>query len=146
MRVVVTGGAGFLGSHLARALVARGDVVTSLDVASSSPLIDADTVAMVRCDVGSWAETSQALREADPDVVYHTAGILSARAEERPHEAYRANATGTYNILQCAGVLHIPKVVFTSTIATYGPGVGATVDETTPQRPTTMYGVTKAFG
>jgi threonine 3-dehydrogenase len=146
MRVVVTGRAGFLGSHLASALAARGDVVTSLDIASGSPLIDADAVTMVRCDVGSWAETSQALRAAHPDVIYHTAGILSAHAEERPHAAYRANATGTYNILQCAGVLDIPRVVFTSTVATYGPGVGPTVDEMTPQRPTTMYGVTKAFG
>lgn len=147
MRVVVTGGAGFLGAHLARALVARGDEVTCVDVAPSSPLLDdLDGVRLVRADVGSWSELFHVLRDARPEIVFHAAGILSAFAEERPQAAYAANATGTYNVLEAASLLEIGRVVFTSTIATYGPGVPATVDEETPQRPTTMYGVTKAFG
>lgn len=147
MRVVVTGGAGFLGAHLARALVARGDEVTCVDVARSSPLLsDVEGVRHVRADVGSWSELFHALRDARPEIVFHAAGILSAFAEDRPQAAYSANATGTYNVLEAAALLEIGRVVFTSTIATYGPGVPSTVDEETPQRPTTMYGVTKAFG
>jgi nucleoside-diphosphate-sugar epimerase len=87
-----------------------------------------------------------ALRDARPDLIFHSAAILSAFAEERPQAAYRTNATGTYNVLEAALVLGIARVMFTSTIATYGPGAALTVDETTRQRPTTMYGVTKAFG
>ncbi len=147
MRVVVTGGAGFLGAHLARALAARGDEVTCVDVARSSPLLeDAAGVHVARADVGSWSELFHVLRDARPEIVFHAAGILSAFAEDRPQAAYAANATGTYNVLEAAALLEIGRVVFTSTIATYGPGVPATVDEETPQRPTTMYGATKAFG
>lgn len=98
-----------------------------------------------RCDIGWWPELMHALRDVQPEVVFHTAGILSAFAEERPHAAYRANATGTLNVLE--GALAVgARVVFTSTIATYGPGVGDTVGEGTQQRPTTMYGVSKVFG
>ena len=147
MRVVVTGGTGFVGAHLTRTLAARGDSVVCLDVVRASPLLDGlPDVTMVRCDVGSWAELFHALRDARPDIVFHSAGILSAFAEERPQAAYHANATGTYNVLEAASLLGISRVVFTSTIATYGPGVSKTVDESTQQRPTTMYGVTKTFG
>jgi len=147
VRVVVTGGTGFLGAHLARALAERGDTVTCIDIAASSPLLDGlPSVTIARADVGSWAELLHLLRAARPEIIFHTAGILSAFAEERPQAAHHANATGTYNILEAASLLGIPRVTFTSTIATYGPGVARIVDEDTPQRPTTMYGVTKAFG
>ncbi len=147
MRALITGGSGFLGAHLARALHARGDAVTCLDAAPRSPLLDdLPAIGTIRADVGSWAEVLHAVRETRPETVFHAAGILSASAEARPQAAYHANATGTYNILEAAALLGIARVVFTSTIATYGPGVGKTVNEETAQRPTTMYGVTKAFG
>ena len=147
MRVAVTGGSGFVGSHLVRALVARGDEVTSLDVAARSPLLDGVAgVRIMRCDVAVAGEVGAVLAEVRPELIFHTAGILSASAEDRPHAAYQVNATGTYNVLQAAELLGIGRIVFTSTMASYGPGVARTVDETTPQRPITMYGVTKVFG
>lgn len=147
MRVAVTGGGGFVGAHLVRALAERGDEVTSLDVTDGSPLLAGlPGVRAVRCDVSVPGEVGQVLADAQPELIFHAAGILSASAEERPHAAFQANAIGTYNLLQVAGLLGIHRVVFTSTMATYGPGVARTVDETTPQRPSTMYGVTKVFG
>jgi threonine 3-dehydrogenase len=147
MRAVVTGGSGFLGSHLARTLASRGDAVTCIDVAPPPPARDEDaTVRRVRCDVTSLPDLCEAVRDARPDVLFHTAGILSAQAEERPRAAYDVNANGIVNVLEAVGLLRVPRLVFTSTIATYGPGAGPTVDETTPQRPTTMYGVTKVLG
>lgn len=146
MRIVITGGSGFVGAHLARTLATRGDDVTCLDVGPSSPLLrEVEDVSVERCDVGWWPELLERVRAAHPDVIFHTAGILSASAEERPHAAYRANVTGTLNVLEAARVTNA-RVVFTSTIATYGAGVPPAVDETTQQRPTTMYGVSKVFG
>lgn len=134
-----------MGAHLARALAARGDLVTCLDIAPPSALLaDVDDVESRRCDIGWWPEVMHVMKDVRPDVVFHTAGILSAFAEERPHAAYRVNAVGTVNVLEAALVAGA-RVVFTSTIATYGPGVGDSVDETTQQRPTTMYGVSKVF-
>lgn len=145
MRVVVTGGAGFLGAHVGRTLTARGDRVTCLDVAGSSPLLEGvEGLDLLRCDIGWWPELLLAIEEAQPEVIFHTAGILSAFAEDRPHAAYRANVTGTLNVLEAARIFEA-RVVFTSSIATYGPGAPDTVDETTQQRPTTMYGVSKVF-
>jgi threonine 3-dehydrogenase len=86
-----------------------------------------------------------AIEDIEPEIVFHTAGILSAAAEERPHAAYRVNVTGTLNVLEAAR-LRGGRVVLTSTIATYGPGVPDLVDESTQQRPSTMYGVSKVFG
>lgn len=147
MRVVITGGTGFVGAHLARYLAARGDKVTCLDVVPRSPLIDGvEGVEVVRCDVGSLPEVLHAFERAAPELVFHTAGILSAFAEDRPQSAYRANAVGTFNVLETAILFDRPPVVFTSTIATYGPGVARVVDERTQQRPTTMYGLSKVFG
>lgn len=147
MRVVVTGGTGFVGAHLARTLAERGDEVTCLDVAPGTPLLDGvEGVQILRCDVGWWPELMRHVQEARPDIIFHSAGILSAFAEERPEAAYRVNAEGTLNVLEAAKILGGIRVVFTSTIATYGPGAGQIVDETTQQRPTTMYGVTKVFG
>lgn len=146
MRVAITGGNGFVGAHLARSLAGRGDEVTCLDVGPSSPLLrDIEGINTARCDVGWWPELLESIRIAEPEVLFHTAGILSASAEERPHAAYRANVTGTLNILEAARISGA-RVVFTSTIATYGPGVSKAVDEATQQRPTTMYGVSKVFG
>ena len=146
MRIVVTGGGGFVGAHLARELSGRGDEVTCLDVVRSTPLLeDVDRVELRRCDIGWWPELLAAIEDIEPEIVFHTAGILSAAAEERPHAAYRVNVTGTLNVLEAAR-LRGGRVVLTSTIATYGPGVPDLVDESTQQRPTTMYGVSKVFG
>jgi threonine 3-dehydrogenase len=145
VRVVVTGGAGFVGAHLAHALAARGDEVVALDVTSEAPLLASRGMAVERCDVGFWSELLEALRGARPEVVFHTAGILSAGAEERPRAAYRVNAVGTFNVLEAASLLEIPRVVFTSTIATYGGDAPSVVDERTQQRPESIYGVTKVF-
>ena len=96
VHIVVTGGSGFVGAHLTHALVARGADVTILDVVAASSLLDGVLeITRRRCEVGSWPQLSHELRAAEPEVVCHTAGILSASAEERLHAAYDANATGT---------------------------------------------------
>ncbi|MGH2987318.1 MAG: NAD-dependent epimerase/dehydratase family protein [Solirubrobacterales bacterium] len=146
MRTLVTGGSGFVGRHLAAALRQRGDEVTCLDtVPPASADGDGTGIRFVRCDAGSWAELLRAVHGASPELVFHTAGILSAAAEERPQAAYRANAVSTFNLLEATSLLGVKRLVLTSTIATYGPGVARIVNEATQQRPTTMYGVSKVF-
>src|SRR5690606_21244684 len=78
--------------------------------------------------------------------VYHLAAILSARGEADPQRTYAVNQQGTWNVLEACRRRGVEQLVFTSTIAVYGPGLPATVPDEVPLHPTTMYGVTKVAG
>lgn len=145
---LITGGAGFIGSHLARKLVARGEEAVLFDIASQSGLTKdiAHKVKFVRGDLANWAQVLDAVKRYGVDSIYHTGALLSASAEESPLAAYAANANGTFNVLEAARLFNVKTVMFLSTIATYGPGLPERVTDDDVQRPTTMYGVTKVFG
>ncbi len=134
---LVTGGSGFLGRALVRSLA--GIDVTVLDLAPT------EGVRFIAGDLGSAPAVFEAVAASKPDIIYHCGAILSAFAEADVRGAVRANAEGTFNVLEAARVLGVPKVVFTSTIATYGPGVEDPVNDDSLQLPETIYGVTKVY-
>ena len=146
MAKLITGGMGFIGTYLAHALLQKGEEVVLFDVVRSSPLIHdiKDNVKTVQGDLASWAEVLEVVKQYNIDGIYHTGALLSASAEEKPITAYQVNAGGTFNILEAARLFNIERVVFTSTIASYGFGLH-TVNEDTIQMPISMYGVTKVF-
>ncbi len=142
MRALVTGGAGFIGLALAGELAERGATVDRADIRPPVHPSDRDH----RADLGSWAETMRLVKDTRPDVIFHTAALLSAAAEAAPPAGYQANAAATLHLLEAAVLFEVPRVVFLSSIASYGPGTPPEVDEAVPQRPVTMYGVCKVFG
>ena len=146
MPKLITGGMGFIGTYLARALLEKGEEVVLFDVVRTSPLIHdiEDKLKIVQGDLASWAEVLEVVKQYKIDGVYHTGALLSASAEEKPIAAYNVNAGGTFNILEAARLFSVKRVVYTSTIASYGLGLH-TVDEDTIQMPISMYGVTKVF-
>jgi nucleoside-diphosphate-sugar epimerase len=146
MAKLITGGMGFIGTYLAHALLAKGEEVVLFDVISNSPLIQdiKNKVKIVQGDLSSWAEVLEVVKQYKIDGIYHTGALLSASAEEKPITAYNVNAGGTFNILEAARLFNVKRVVYTSTIASYGLGLN-TVDEDTIQMPISMYGVTKVF-
>jgi len=137
MRTLVTGGAGFLGAALVRALRDAGDDVIAFDLAP---------VDGVRGDLASWVDVTRAIEAARPDRIFHCGALLSAIAEADVPRAVRTNADGTFNVLEAARLMGVRQVVFTSTVATYGEGAGDPVSEGAAQRPATIYGVTKVYG
>jgi len=147
MPKLITGGMGFIGTYLARALLKDGEEVVLFDIVPSSPLIRdiKDKVKIVRGDLSSWAEVLEVVKTYKIDGIYHTGALLSASAEEKPITAYQVNAGGTFNILEAAKLFDIERVVYLSTIASYGLGIPDVVDEDTIQMPISMYGVTKVF-
>ncbi len=146
MPKLITGGLGFIGAYLAHALIKKGEEVVLFDIVSSSPLIKdiKEKVKIVQGNLASWAEVLEAVKEYRIDGIYHTGALLSASAEEKPITAYEVNAGGTFNVLEAARLFNVDRVVFTSTIASYGLGLER-VNEDTLQMPISMYGVTKVF-
>jgi len=147
MPKLITGGLGFIGTHLAETLLKKGEEVVLFDIVKDSPLLyDIKGKAkIVQGDLSSWAEVLEVVKQYKIDGIYHTGALLSASAEEKPITAYQVNAGGTFNVLEAARLFNVERVIYLSTIATYGLGIPERVTEDTIQMPISMYGVTKVF-
>ena len=145
MKILVTGAGGQVGLDLLRTLQARGDEVYASDVA---PPAEPDRLGLSwsRLDVTSRGDVEGLIAELRPEVVFHLAAILSATGEKDPLRTYAVNQDGTLNVLEAARRHGVRQVIFTSTIAVFGPGLPEVVGDDVSLRPTTMYGVTKVAG
>lgn len=115
-RLLVTGGAGFLGSHLVDALVARGHAVTVLD-RKRSPWLPAQA-AFVEADLGDLAQLAAAV--AGQDAVYHLAGFADLNAAKtRPLDTVHANILGTVHLLEAMRSHGVSRFLFASTAYVY---------------------------
>lgn len=148
MTSLITGGMGFIGSHLARKLVQGGEQVVLLDISTRSHLVDdiRDRVQIVQGDLDNWSLIVELVNKHNVDCIYHCGALLSAAAEESPLATYKVNANGTFHVLEAARLFGVKTVVSLSTIATYGPGLRPRVTDDDLQKPISMYGVTKVFG
>jgi len=144
-RIFVTGAGGQIGSDLIVALRERGHDVHGSDI-GPRPARLGDDVPWHRLDVTDADRVAGLLGEVAPQRVYHLAAILSARDEQIPDVTYAVNQTGTRNVLEACRTKGGPQLVFTSTIAVFGPGLPEYVGDDVSLRPTTMYGVTKVAG
>ena len=149
MSILITGGTGFIAAEIARILCARGETdITVFDIDDSTRRLDeiAGEVRMVRGDIGEIGEVRDCVGASSPAVIYHLAGLLSVPSEADPQAAVRVNAMGTYHVLEAARQFGVGKVIFASSIGTYGHGVGDAIDDLTLQRPVLIYGACKLFG
>ena len=157
MNVVITGGAGFLGQRLARALLERGtlagpdgqphaiDRLTLLDVAAAPPGADSRVVSIA----GDVADATLLERVIDRDTasVFHLAAIVSGQAETDFDLGMRVNFDATRALLEvCRARGHRPRVVFASSCAVYGGELPPVVPATAALTPQSSYGTQKAMG
>ncbi len=148
MNVLITGGTGNLGSRLAIPLVQRGDRVVAFDI-RPGPHFDSAEFREAQVVVGDLADRQRVMgtvREHKIETIFHLGAVLSSSAEENPYDAWRANMDGMVNILDAARFGGAQRVVFSSTIATYGSHTGEQLTEDAPQWPVSLYGVTKVAG
>ena len=148
-KIVVTGGAGFIGSALSRALVARGDDVSVLDNFSTGKrenLQDlAGQLAVVEGDILDAALLDRVF--AGADVVFHEAAIPSVpRSLAAPLPSHNANATGTLNVLEAARRCRVRRVVYAGSSSAYGEPPSLPVVETMAPAPLSPYAVSKLAG
>ena len=144
MRAVVTGGAGFIGSHVVEALVARGDEVHVLDDLSKGRR--ENVAAGVELHVADVRDPDAVFDAARPEAVFHLAAQADVRASvERPDHDADVNVIGTVRVLEAAR-RHGAKVVFASTGgAIYGECDGPAA-ESAARRPLAPYGTSKLAG
>ena len=149
MSVLVTGGTGFIGAQVVRMLLEQGEKgAVVFDINPSTKLLDdvADQVEVVRGDLGNFSHVLNVVKTFRPKVIYHIGGMLSVPSDADPAASFRANAMGTFHVLEAARLLDVAQVLFASTIATYGMDVREpVVDDYTLQRPQLFYGCTKVF-
>ncbi len=150
MSVLITGGTGFIGAQVARILVNEGGKdIAVFDINPSTKLLDdvADRVEVVRGDLGNFSHVLDVVRSRRPQTIYHLGGMLSVPSDADPAASFRANAMGSFHVLEAARLFDVRQVLFSSTIVTYGYDVQADViDDFTLQRPSLFYGCTKVFG
>ena len=152
MRALVTGGAGFIGSSLVDALLARGDEVTVLDDLSTGRVANLAAAlgrgAVLReADVADAAAVDEVTAAARPELVFHLAAHVDVRRsiEDPAHDA-RVNVDGTVAVLEAARRHGAARVVFSSTGgAIYGDAYVLPTPETAPRRPLAPYGADKAI-
>jgi UDP-glucose 4-epimerase len=148
MRALVTGGAGFIGSHITDALVGAGHSVTVVDDLSRGRRAQVNTRAtFVELDITS-AALAAALAEAKPEVVFHHAAQIDVRASVRDplHDA-DVNVVGTVNVLRAAIDAGARRVVFASSGgAIYGDTAVIPTPEDHPCMPESPYGTAKLCG
>ena len=146
MKYLVTGGAGFIGSHLVEALLAQGSEVVVLDNLSTG--IEANVPSGARLVVGHAGDAAL-LDQLLPGCagIFHLAAVSSVQASlDRPIEVHEDNLTATLTLLEAARRDHVGRFVFSSSAAVYGDTQGKVAKEDMKPNPLSHYAVQKLAG
>jgi UDP-glucose 4-epimerase len=148
MSWLVTGGAGYIGSHVVRALAREGlDPVVLDDLSSGIESFVPEGVAFVRGSILDGALVSRAIDEHGVTGVVHVAGYKYAGVSvQRPLHTYEQNVTGTAVLLGAMAEKGVDRIVFSSSAAVYGTPATDRVTEDTPKNPESPYGESKLIG
>ena len=148
MSWLVTGGAGYIGAHIVRALAEAGlDPVVIDDVSSGHESFIPEGVPFVRGTILDQDLVSRTLREHDAEGVIHLAGFKYAGVSvTRPLHTYEQNVEGTRVVLAAMADAGVTNIVFSSSAAVYGTPDVPIVTEDLPKRPSSPYGESKLIG
>lgn len=157
--VLITGAAGFIGSHLAQRLLNRGDRVVGIDSfsdfydpaikrATAAELAQSDRFSMVEADIRDRDAVLSAVADARPSVIYHLAAKAGVRPSIADPAAYAAvNVGGTVSLLDAAVASSVERFIFASSSSVYGNNTKVPFAETDPvDEPISPYAATKRAG
>jgi UDP-glucose 4-epimerase len=146
LQILVTGGAGYVGSAVVEALLAAGHRVAVFDNLSTGhrEALAGQDVTFVEGDLGDRPAIATALRENPTDAVIHTAGSIEAgESMTNPGKYYQNNVVNSINLLDAMVAAGVGRLVFSSSAGVYGNPVRVPIEEGDPQAPVNCYGETK---
>ena len=146
---LITGGAGFIGSHLVDALLSKGMKIIVLDNFSTGRPQNLNNVArkiqLVECDIyqaGKWQDLFE-----KAELVFHLAALADIIPSiEKPDDYYKSNVTGTFNVLEACRKHHVKKIVYSASSSCYGIPDEYPTKETAKISPQYPYALTKYLG
>ena len=141
MKLLVTGGAGYIGGIVALQLVEAGHEVTVLDnLSKGHEATVPEGAGFFRADLLDAERLTDILAGGYEGVLHFAALSLVGKSVEQPGPYYHANVAGTLNLLEAMRAVGVPRLVFSSAAAVYGEPEDVPILETTPPRPTNPYG------
>jgi nucleoside-diphosphate-sugar epimerase len=146
--ILVTGGAGFIGVAVARALLERGDRVTAFDLRVGpelAALAEAQPELSVALgEVTEWQSVAALMQANPPDAVVHCAAIVGVIASvQTPARTFQVNVGGTINLFEAMRLFGVKRLIHMSSEETYGDFQAPLIDEEHPQKPIMAYGISK---
>ena len=146
MRILVPGGAGYIGSHTAKALARAGHVPVAIDDLSTGNEWAVRWGPLVRGSIGDRALLSRVFSEEKIDAVLHfAASAYVGESMAEPQKYFQNNVVNSLSLLDAMRAAGIMRIVFSSSCATYGDPVRLPIDETHAQKPVNPYGEAKLF-
>ncbi len=144
MKILVTGGAGYVGSHCVRRLIEAGHEVWVYDNLSRGHAAAVPSGKLIVGDLAEQDRLAELLREKRIEAVMHFAAFaLVGESVEQPQLYYGNNVIGSFHLLEAMRRAGVKRIVFSSTTATYGTPERMPIAETTPQQPINPYGFSK---
>lgn len=145
MKILVTGGAGYIGSQMTRQLIERGDEVVvfdNLEEGHKAAVLSETT--LVAGDIHDQKALASIFNQYKFDVVMHFAGVISmAESMENPYKYFYTNTFGALSLIEIMVKFNVKKLIFSSTAGVYGDPLHSPIKEDDPKNPTNPYGESK---
>ena len=147
--ILVTGGAGYIGSHFVYRTIKRDTnseivVLDNLSQGCAESIESFERVRLIKCDIQDKASVQEVFKKYPIEVVVHfAANAYVGESQTKPFKYFRNNVTNTLSLFEVMDEHAVRKIVFSSSCATYGTPQYSPIDEAHPQKPINNYGMTK---
>jgi threonine 3-dehydrogenase len=147
MTSLITGGSGIIGSRLAHLLGEAGEDVVLFSRTWKAERVEdiQHKVKWARGDLGIAAHVMDVVKENSITDIYHLGAMLTFASENDPHGSFQTNVLGTIHVMEAARLFGVRRIMFASSMGTFGLETGDTVSDTTIQRPVVFYGIGKLY-